>query len=60
MNIELAKTKHIRTLDRDFLLEKIALLITWLHQRSKLSMSDLEFDVNELCRELKQNYSDLG
>jgi hypothetical protein len=59
MNIELAKTKHIRTLDRDFLLEKIALLITWLHQRSKLSMSDLEFDVNELCRELKQNYSDL-
>lgn len=60
MNSELAVTKNIRNLDRDYIKEKIALLITYLHDRSKLSITNLAFDVEELCRELKQNYSDLA
>ena len=59
MNSEIAVTKHIRNLERDYMKEKIALLITYLHNRSKISITNLAFDVDELCDELKKNYSDL-
>ena len=59
MNNELAVTKHIRNLERDYMKEKIALLIIYLHDRSKLSVTNLAFDVDDLCNELKKNYSDL-